>query len=397
MRISTSHIFSQSLQQMNSALGNVTELNMMNSSQKRINRPSDDPSGTGKVMELSSYDQSLSGYLENCSVSNSYLNLADQSLVQASENISAAMETAEQAATETYTEKQLQMMAEEMESYLDSLLTIANTQMGTDSVFAGNDLESNAYSTSLGVTLPNDSLSNASITSLTGEIDSTLYVRFDSDGDVGTDALDYRYSTDGGSSWTSATLAAGDTVLDFGTIQAELATGTTVSTADGEGNGTEFIIREAMQYIGSDDAMSVNISESTETDMTTVGSSIFGGINASTGEPYPEPNLFETISDCIAYMETGNHEGVAECLEGLRDAHELVEAQAANIGARENKITYTQSSLSLVQQITTASISREEDADATQILVELEQANYVYEAVLNSASKIMNMSLLDYI
>jgi flagellar hook-associated protein 3 FlgL len=397
MRISTSHIFSQSLQQMNSALSNVTELNMMNSSQKRINRPSDDPSGTGKVMELSSYDQSLSGYLENCSVSNSYLSLADQSLVQASENISAAMETAEQAATETYTEKQLQMMAEEMESYLDSLLTIANTQMGTDSVFAGNDLESNAYSTSLGVTLPNDSLSNASITSLTGEVDSTLYVRFDSDGDVGTDALDYRYSTDGGNNWTSATLAAGDTVLDFGTTQAELATGTTVSTADGEGNGTEFIIREAMQYIGSDDAMSVNISESTETDMTTVGSSIFGGIDASTGEPYPEPNLFETISDCIAYMETGNHEGVAECLEGLRDAHELVEAQAANIGARENKITYTQSSLSLVQQITTASISREEDADATQILVELEQANYVYEAVLNSASKIMNMSLLDYI
>ena len=397
MRISTSQIFSQSLQQMNSALSNVTELNMMNSSQKRINRPSDDPSGMGKVMELSSYNQSLSGYLENCSISNSYLSLADQSLVQASENITAAMETAEQAATETYTEKQLQMMAEEMESYQDSLLTIANTQMGTDSVFAGNDLESNAYSTSLGVTLPNDSLSNASITSLTGEVDSTVYVRFDSDGDVGTDELDYRYSTDGGTTWTSETLAAGDTVLDFGTAQAELATGTTVTTADGEGNGTEFIVREAMQYIGSDDAMSVNISESTETDMTSVGSSIFGGIDASTGEPYPDPNLFETMSDCIAYMETGNHEGVAECLEELRDAHELLEAQAANIGARENKVTYTQSSLSLVQQITTAGISREEDADATQILVELEQASYVYEAVLNSSAKVMNMSLLNYI
>lgn len=397
MRISTSHIYSQSLRYMNSALNDVTELNMMNASQKRINRPSDDPAGMGKVVELNAYGQSLSGYIDNCSVSSEYLNLADETLIQASENITAASELAEQAATETYTDQQLEMMASEMESYRDSLYAIANTRSGTDSVFAGNDLEADAYSIGLGVTQTGDLLSNASFTDFTGETDSSIYVRFDSDGEIGTDDLNYRYSTDNGETWTSATLTAGDTELDFGDCQMNLAAGTDIVTADGDGNGTEFVIRQAMQYTGSNTPMTVAISESTEIDMTSVGSSIFGGVDSATGQPSPTPNLFETISDCIVYMELGDHEGVAQCLEDLRVAHEGVEAGAANIGARENKISYTQQALGLVKDITTNSISREEDADAAQILVELEQANYVYEAVLNTSADIMRMSLLNYI
>ncbi len=40
------------------------------------------------------------------------------------------MELAEQGSTETYTDEQLQMMALEMESYLDSILAISNTPNG---------------------------------------------------------------------------------------------------------------------------------------------------------------------------------------------------------------------------------------------------------------------------
>ncbi len=396
MRISTSQIYSQSLNQMNSALNDVTELNMMNSSQKKLNKPSDDPAGMGKVMELESYNQSLSGYIETCGTANEYLNLADQSLVQASENATAAMGLAEQASTETYTDDQLQMMALEMESYLDSLLTISNTQFGSDSVFAGDDTQSNAYEKGLGVTLPNDSLNAEDIASISGEVDSPVYVQFTSTGTVGVDNLDYQYSTNGGETWTTDTLAAGDTQLNIGTAQVDMTTGTAVTPADDAGNGTEFFVREAVQYIGSDTGMSVNISESTSVDMTSVGSSIFGGVD-STGTAYPDPNLFETISDCIAYMEMGNSDGVAASLDELRDAHEKLETGAADVGARENQLTYTEQSLSVVKGLNTNSISREEDADAAQIIVELEQANYVYQAVLSSSSSIMKMSLLSYI
>jgi flagellar hook-associated protein 3 FlgL len=54
-------------------------------------------------------------------------------------------------------------------------------------------------------------------------------------------------------------------------------------------------------------------------------------------------------------------------------------------------------SLGVISEVTDNSISSLEDADATQILIELEQANYIYEAVLSSTSDIMQMSLLDYL
>lgn len=397
MRISTAQIFSMSLNQMNSSLGDVAQLTAMTSSQKKLNAPSDDPAGMGKVVELSGYENALSGYIDNCATALDYLGTADQVLSTASESISAALELAEQGATETYTEEELQMMALEMEGYLDSLYAMANTQLGSDSVFAGDGIGGNAYAMGVGVTLSNDSFDRADFTSLSGEIDGTVAVRFTSDGEVGTDALDYEYSTDGGDTWTTGTLAAGDTAFTIGKATVELAAGKTITAADGDTDGSQFHLRGASVYTGSTRAMSVAVSENTSEDMNTVGSTIFGGVAQATGEPFESPNLFETLSDCIVHMQNGNHDGVAQCLEDLGDCHEIVETGAANIGARENKITYTQSALSLVKGLTTNAISSEEDADATQLVVELEQANYVYQAVLSSSSKIMNMSLLDYI
>lgn len=396
MRISTSQIFSLSLNQLNSSLNDVAELNAMTASQKKVNSPSDDPAGMGKIVELSAYEQSLSGSIDNCSTALDYLGLADESLLQASENITAAQELAEQAATETYTDEELEMMALEMRSYLDSILAIANTRMGTDAVFAGDDIGDSAYEMGLGVTLPDDSLAQADFVSISGEIDGTISVRFDSDGTVGTDELDYSWSTDGGETWTSATLAAGDTVLVIDDCEVELAAGTAVIAADDD-SGTRFYVREAAVYTGSDEAMAVSISESTSVDMNTVGSTIFGGVDQTTGQAFEGTNLFETLSDCIVYMELGDSDAVAACLEDLYTCHENVETGAANIGARENKVTYTQTSLSLVKELTTNSISSIEDANATQLVVELEQANYVYEAVLSSSADIMRMTLLDYI
>lgn len=397
MRISTSQIFSQSLSQINSSLSDVSTLNSMNSSQKKLNAPSDDPSGMGKVVELSGYDSTLADYADNCSVAGEYLDLADDALTTGGEQITSALEILEQGSTETYTAVQLEAMADELSSYLDSLLTIANTQMGSDAVFAGKNLDGAAYEYSIGTTLGDD-LSNGNIQYVTGEIEEhSILVEFDTTGTVGTDPIDYRYSTDGGENWTTASLAAGDTTLDLGTAQVELTAGTAVTLTDDSTDGTDFIVRNALAYVGSDTAMSLDISESTNVDMTTVGSEIFGGIDPDTGEAYQDPNLFETICDAIAYLENGDSEGCAACLDELNDANELFQSQTANVGARENRITATEDSISVIRTITTNSISNIEDADSAQIIVELEQANYVYQAVLSSTADIMQMSLLNFI
>ncbi|MEF2230753.1 MAG: flagellar hook protein [Pseudodesulfovibrio sp.] len=397
MRISTSQIYSQSLNQINSSLSDVAQLNAMNTSQKRINRPSDDPAGMGKIVELRAYNETLSGYADNCATCNTYLGTADDVLLLASEKITAALEVAEQGATETYTTEQLQMMAIEMEGYLESLISIANTKSGSDYLFAGDDTGEPPYAMGLGVTLTGESPAQGDIVSLTGEADTAIAVRFDSDGAIGTDELTYSYSTDFGETWTTATLASNASTISVGDAEVEFAAGTAVTAADDDGAGTQFYVREAVLYSGSDQAMSVAISESVDVDMTSVGSDIFGGVDAATGLAYDEPNLFETLSDCIAYLEMGDYDSVADCLERLDAAQVTLETGAASVGARENKATYVGDSLSAISTLTTNNISSIEDANAAQIIIELEQANYVYEAVLSSSSDIMKMSLLNYI
>ncbi|MES9995793.1 flagellar hook protein [Desulfovibrio aminophilus] len=397
MRVSTSQIFSASLLQLNSSLSDVVRLNQINTSQKRINAPSDDPSGMAKVVNLRSYDSALARYADTCSTADSYLSLADTQLAKASEKITSALEVAEQASTETYTTTQMRQMSTELSGYLDAILSIANSKMGEDYVFGGDDLNSSAFEMGLGATVTGEDMSASDVLSVTGEADTTIAVRFTSDGTVGASSLTYEYSIDGGETWTSGTLASGASSLDLGGCQVALASGASLTASDGEGGGCEFLVRKAVYYTGGDQAMSVAISQGVEVDMTSVGSDIFGGVDPDTGQAYSGANLFESICECIAYMDMGDSDKVADCLETISAAQERLETGAAGIGSRETKISAVESSISQIRSVTTTSISGEEDADLTQVLVELEQANYVYEAVLSSTSSIMKMSLLDYL
>jgi flagellar hook-associated protein 3 FlgL len=369
----------------------------MNSTQKRINSPSDDPSGAANVVVLRAEESCLSGYLDACARAYELLSSADSALQSASELIISALETAEQAATETYTDEQLDAMAIEILSNMESLYALANTQLGGTSVFAGNDIDNDAYEITLGMTIADDAFSNADVTAITGEIDDMVWVQFDDGGTIGgTEDLTYRYSTDGGETWTEATLAAGDTVLDLGTCTGEFATGTTVTAADGEAEGAGFVIRETYMYTGSSRNMEVEIAENSSMAVTSVGSEIFGGVDEN-GDPYPDPNLFETLGDLAAYMIMGDSDAVAESLDKLNECHEQLTTANADIGARMTRAAYAESNQTMMLELVTNSISSEEDADATQLLIELNQAEYVYQAVLQSTADIMSMSLLDYI
>jgi flagellar hook-associated protein 3 FlgL len=400
MRITTSQIFSQNLKNISSSLCDVTMLNMMTSSQKRINTPSDDPHAAGLVTALRSYDQKLSGYGATCTTATSWLGTADDILVSCDEVVSAAMELAEQGATGTYSGAQLADMGLEMRGYLETMLQNANARSGNDHLFSGNKVTTPPYAYELGATLPNTAMTSADFASFSGETDSTISVEFLDAGTVGTDLLSYRYSTDGGTTWSTGTLdgtaTPPETTLDLGSAQVELASGTTVSAADGE-DGSQFLVRPTLVYQGGVTAMSVNISQNMEMDITTVGSTAFGGVDAATGTPCDAPNLFETMSDLVAYMETGDQEGVEASLESLRQAQIGLQTASADVGTREIKTEYTKTSLDLMSQRTQTHISNEENASATQLSIELAQAEYVYEAVLKTAETTMGLSLLNYL
>ncbi|TVM25866.1 flagellar biosynthesis protein FlgL, partial [Oceanidesulfovibrio marinus] len=90
--------------------------------------------------------------------------------------------------------------------------------------------------------------------------------------------LDYRYSTDGGDTWTDATLAAGDTVLDMGGVQVTMENGAEVTAVDtdpmdeSENNGSWLWVRPTSVYNGGDkDAIEVDHSGDSPLAFTSYG------------------------------------------------------------------------------------------------------------------------------
>lgn len=497
MRVSFNMIYSQSVRGMNDSLAELMRLNEQSATQKKVNRPSDDPAGTARSLDLSSTVSSMEQYLENLDTAEAWLSLADDELQLASDVITRLQEICEQASTGTYTDDERDMIAVEARELMEELVGIANSEYAGDSIFAGSKTDTNAYTMGLGATVRDGDGGSLDVLEVTGGSDETVYIEFIDSGEVGVDALNYRYTTDGGDTWTEATLAAGDTTLDCGGAQVEMASGSTViATAEaGEGDGTVVWVRPAAYYLGntSDDVMVVHygnspvtassagsfssdvivrvdsggqLSDSIEYSYSTdggstwstghttsnatfdvpgghlslasnggstlatgdqfliqpesaeielemnssstiqinsVGKDIFGGLYTATGDEYAtaatpeEENLLETVGELVGYLESNDLDGVGECLEKLADAHDRLTVALGDIGGRLTRLEFAASSVQITMDTATANISDIEDVDITQLSTDLASAEYAYEAVLQSSSMIMNLSLLDYL
>lgn len=402
MRISTSQIYDQSIGNISNSLTDYMNVTNNVASQKKLNAPSDDPAGMGNVVNLRSYDQTLESYYNNSKYAESLLGTADGLLSEASEIMISAKEQVEQGSTGTYTDEQQQAMAVNMMGYQDSLLAIANSEMGNDYLFSGESTDTAPYEYVPGVTVTGDSPAKSDFASFEGELDDPVIVEFTSDGTIGTDAVDYRYSLDGGSTWLTGTMDGTalppDTTMELGDVSVEMNSGTVATAYDSDAKtGGQFVVRNSMQYNGADEAMSVNISEGTDLGVNSVGSDMFGGIDSDTGEAYPDSNLFESISDSVAYMWVGDEKGTATTLETIDDGYNQMLIETSNVGAREQKADFTSQSLSLTRERAASAISDVEDADSTELTLELSRTEYVYNAVLSSSSKVINMSILDYL
>ncbi len=254
MRVSQNMIYGQAISQMGRSLSDLTRLNMMNASQKRINAPSDDPAGMAQVLDLRSTLASTERWQRNIDQAQGWVGLADAQLTQSSSIISTLLEKAEQGATGTLTDDQRLVIAEEVRGLFEQLVGIANTEFTGQSIFGGHKTRGNAYEQCLWATPLSEDIPASAVTAVEGSSSSSLLVQFTEDGVVGVDELSYSYSADGGKTWTSGTLASGATTLSLGGARLTLASGTAVSgPAAGEEYGSMLMVRPSARYLGDDD------------------------------------------------------------------------------------------------------------------------------------------------
>jgi len=495
MRITQNMLYGSAINNIQNTLERIQEVKEKDASQKRINRPSDDPSGYAQSRRLNSILSKLQEYSSNIGVAKSWLKQADSTLLQASTVMTGIRELAGQAATGTVTDQNRRQIAQKVRAYFDELLALSNTSVSGNYLFAGQKTGGPAFKPCLNATVADAALPKDCVAKVEGDSKASVLVQFTSSGTVGTDPVACRYSVDGGATWSNATLPAGGNVLALGGVSVTLKPGAQlVQCAAG---ATSLVVRPSAVYAGdgqdgaavraygsgqvkasADGVFSlnvtvrmdsnaslpgpyaysystdggltwssghvasgaripvpgghlnlgsgaghtlaagdqftivphtadirVNIAPNSEIVINNVGKDIFGGLhqppgasNASAAFPgQPGLNIFETVGRLIGCLESNDRKGIADCLDSLKSSQAHLETALAGVGSRENRLDIAQNTVDLLRDNAEERLSVVEDADLSQLLIDAGRYQYAYESVLSTSSKIMRMSLLNYL
>jgi len=229
MRVSLRNQYSTFLYNLQDTQSRLMELNTKASSQKRINKPSDDPVGTARVLNYRGSLSAIDQYRSNIDTAKGWLGLADQSMMQASTIMTKLKGLAEQGATGTMTASDRQATSYEVRQLFSQIVNLANTRYEGKSIFGGQKFEQSAYEEAL-MAYDQDGRSLGLASGASSRSIVVQFVGVAGDSAVaGSEALQYRYSSDGGTTWSGVkTLAAGSGSLDLGGVSVSLPTGYTV-------------------------------------------------------------------------------------------------------------------------------------------------------------------------
>ena len=139
------------------------------SSGKQINRPSDDPSGTRKVLGLRAEELQVQQFLDNTETAKEQINYTSNTLESIQEIFTKIKQLAIQASDDTLGQSDRKITAGELNELLESVLQNANTDNNGRYIFSGTKTLTSAF------TATRDSSGNISSVSYNGNNEEIKY------------------------------------------------------------------------------------------------------------------------------------------------------------------------------------------------------------------------------
>ena len=370
MRI-TREMFQRSLiRNIHNAEAKQQELFNQIASGKKINTPSDDPMGVKKVVSLKDELSQVERFKQNNAEAMEFINFGEGSLSSVLSKLETAMATAQQARNATVDADMREMFAGQIKEVIESMVSDANTKHGDKYLFGGtvtkhapfNLKYENEESLTIAdygdpIWLANVQLSNAAVIVKAGSktFDETNF------------SLDRRNGT--------ITILAGsqmetDGITDFD-ISYETKDPVLVLPETGETKGSNN--REVMKG----DVLQVNIS----------GEEIF----------VEEENIFEALYTLKNALVRNDTEKLGQSIFSVEGAITKVAKYAGVFALKYEHVQNVSESLDRYELQMQSLQSHVEDTDIAEASVRLELANNSYQVILRSASKMLNISLMDYL
>jgi flagellin-like hook-associated protein FlgL len=391
VRITSQMAFNNLVSSVQNNLNTYTTTQMLISSNERISKPSDDPTGYYRANALGSQSSAIDQYLASLKEADTCLTATDSALGDLNDLLTQARQIAEQQATETSSAEDRALAADEVQQLLAQAISLANSDVSGRYLFGGYQTDDSAYS-DVGLILPpyadadNTYTGTASASgSYTGTENKSYLVRIVSAGAVGT--AQYQVSEDGGTTWGSTmTVQSGDnSIFDD---QHGTDSGVRLAFTDGTfAEGDEFKVEiGAGTYQGDDGKIEVNIGRNTR-----IATNITGR------EAFEDTNLFTSLNQLYYALKHNSTSDIANSLDNVESTQTKLQSAVVKVGNQLSRAETAASSLTVMKENLSSAISELTEPDSINALTQLAMQESALSSSTSMLAKILPENLFNYL
>ncbi|RZB34946.1 MAG: flagellar hook-associated protein 3 FlgL [Desulfobacteraceae bacterium Eth-SRB1] len=406
MRISENIKFNTIVDNMFKSQDSYNKLAEKIASLKEINRPSDDPIGMNRVLNLRESRASVEQYTRNMNGCESWLTITESKLSAAGDLLIRAREVAVAQSTATASAEMRSAEAGTVQQLIDEMLSLANSKYDGKYLFSGAKTGEEPFSSSrrstaeIGTAIEAEGNGDFDGTVTSGGVYSgtengTYVVKIVAGGTL-ADAT-YKVSDDGGKNWSEGTPAFGALVDDAATIT--LGDGVEL-TFTKESDADHYLAKDDIFYVqalapgyynGNGEELSVNIGEGTPFAYSISGEAAF----TDKGEGNVE--IFSILNKLKDALDNNEPDTIASCLDDLKAASDQIIKNISKCGARMNRLEIAKNNMADMEMDLTGLISEVEDADVSEIITKFAMKEIALKASYTAASRIGNLTILDFL
>ena len=371
MRVTKNYIYNSLLQNLRRIEKEQMKYYEQLSSKKQINRASDDPVGTGKVLDFNKELKQLETYKKNVNDGDNWLQFTEASLDIVNEELLEVLSEATRMSSDSYGESERDQVASLVQDALGNIIKEANKQLGTKYLFGGTVIDSPPFEfTSL---VEDETFTSALDTAVeldyTG-LSSTAVVVTSADGSVTyTEGTDFTIDKDKGTITVLSTGTMTDATDYLITYETENPSVVTVNPQGTDGR----IVRE----IEKGEEVQINFS----------GEKVFND----------DVNIFQVITDFKNALVRNDGDAIRAIRTDLEAASNQIIRNLGTTGLKIDRFSSTAMTLDEYEIQIKALKSSIEDADIAEAAIYYESKTNAYESALQASAKVIQLNLLDYL
>ena len=338
------------------------------STQKRINRPSDDPIGMRQVLDYRNKIGTIDQYLANIERGISRLEFSEITLDATSDLVGVVKEICQQQADGS-TQSRL-FAADQVRDLYSQIVELANTKNGKNHMFSGHKTDRPAFGHVVEI---NGGAAGDLEFGLAADATNVTIDVLDESGAVINTIIPAGGGTDGV-----------NTVAWSGAIPADGIYRFNVTASNAAGDVVDYAT-----YNGDDGTVQIILGENTELTLEADGREIFA--------PAGRVNTFEVIADLITALEADDTAAISSLSQSLGKVQTQIAEFRASGSPKIFQLENTEKFWFYFKPKVQELISKTEDIDPNEAVMKFNQLDLAYQSTIATAARIIQPSLINFL